>query len=188
LANIPQLALPQLAQGAEAPEPLVGSGLKQYSANGANIVLQVNGQPFQVAVTPDTTLLLALRESMGLTGTKEVCDRGACGACTVLVDGRSINSCMMLAIDAVGHKITTIEGLAKDGQLDSVQQAFVEHDACQCGFCIPGFVMRSRALLNETPQLDREQIKHGLCGNICRCAAYTRIFDAVAAAATGRQE
>lgn len=183
LANISQLA-----QGAEASEPSTLSGLKRYSANGETIELQVNGKPYLLTVTPDTTLLLALRESIGLTGAKEVCDRGACGACTVLVDDRSIDSCMMLAIDAVGHKITTVEGLAKDGQLDSVQQAFVEHDACQCGYCTPGFVVRSRALLNETPQPDREQIKHGLCGNICRCAAYVRIVDAVAAAATGGQE
>ena len=93
-----------------------------------------------------------MRESLNLTGAKEVCDRGACGACTMLVDGRSVNSCMMLAIDAVGKKITTVEGLVKDGQLDPVQQAFVENDACQCGYCIPGFVVRSRALLDETPK------------------------------------
>ena len=138
-------------------------------------------------MTPDTTLLQAVRESLNLTGAKEVCDRGACGACTMLVDGRSVNSCMMLAIDAVGKKITTVEGLTKDGQLDPVQQAFVEHDACQCGYCIPGFVVRSRALLDETPKPDREAIKNGLCGNICRCAAYVRIFAAVEAAAKGGQ-
>jgi aerobic-type carbon monoxide dehydrogenase small subunit (CoxS/CutS family) len=160
--------------------------LKRYAASGENIALEVNGRAAQLAVTPDTTLLHALRESLNLTGAKEVCDRGACGACTVLVDGRSVNSCMMLAIDAVGHKITTVEGLAKDGQLDPVQRAFVEHDACQCGYCIPGFVVRSRALLDETPHPDLNAIKHGLCGNICRCAAYVRIFAAIEAAARSR--
>jgi aerobic-type carbon monoxide dehydrogenase small subunit (CoxS/CutS family) len=105
----------------------------------------------------------------------------------VLVDGRSVNSCMMLALDAVGRDVTTVEGLKKGDELDGVQQAFVDHDACQCGYCIPGFVVRSRALLDEHKggALDREAIKHGLCGNICRCAAYTRILDAVEAAAKG---
>ena len=179
--------LPQAAHGEDASVLSSRSGLKRYSAAGEDIVLQVNGKAAPLNVSPDTTLLFALRESIGLTGTKEVCDRGACGACTVIVDGRSINSCMMLAIDAVGREITTIEGLATDGQLDPVQQAFVEHDACQCGYCIPGFVVRSRALLNETPHLNREQVKQGLCGNICRCAAYVRILDAVTAAATRGQ-
>lgn len=165
----------------------VSPGLKRYPASGAKITLQINGKATPVTVTPQTTLLHAIRESLDMTGAKEVCDRGACGACTMHVDGRSVNSCMMLAIDAVGSEVTTVEGLVKDGQLDPVQQAFVEHDACQCGFCIPGFVMRSRALLNETPNLTRDQIKHGLCGNICRCAAYVRILDAVSAAAKGGQ-
>jgi len=179
--------LPQLALGKDAAEPAVRPGLKRISATGGNITLQINGQPAQVAITPDATLLRAVRESHGLTGAKEVCDRGACGACTMLVDGRSVNSCMMLAIDAVGKKITTVEGLVSDGQLDPVQRAFVQNDACQCGYCIPGFVVRSRALLNETPKPDRDQIKAGLCGNICRCAAYVRIFAAVEAAAKGGQ-
>jgi xanthine dehydrogenase YagT iron-sulfur-binding subunit len=180
------VGLPHLAHGldpdaAEAPP----SGLKRYSASGSDIGLDVNGQAAQVKVTPGTTLLEAVRESLNLTGAKEVCDRGACGACTMLVDGRSINSCMMLAVDAAGHKITTVEGLAKNGQLDPIQKAFVENDASQCGYCIPGFVVRTRALLDETPHADREAVKHGLCGNICRCAAYVRIFAAVESAAKG---
>jgi aerobic-type carbon monoxide dehydrogenase small subunit (CoxS/CutS family) len=179
------LSLPPLAPAQEADATAVRSGLKRYAASGASITLDVNGRPAQVKITPETTLLQAVRESLNLTGAKEVCDRGACGACTMLIDGRSVNSCMMLAIDAVGQKVTTVEGLVKDSQLDPVQQAFVEHDACQCGYCIPGFVVRSRALLDETPQPDREAIKHGLCGNICRCAAYVRIVDAVEAAAKG---
>jgi len=179
------VGLPHLAQGAESDAAGARSGLKRYAASGNNITLEVNGRSAQLNVTPDTTLLHALRESLSLTGAKEVCDRGACGACTVLVDGRSMNSCMMLAIDAVGRKITTVEGLPKDEKLDAVQQAFVENDACQCGYCIPGFVMRSRALLNEMPHPDSEAIKHGLSGNICRCACYVRIFAAVEAAAKG---
>jgi aerobic-type carbon monoxide dehydrogenase small subunit (CoxS/CutS family) len=179
--------LPALGQGAEAQAAATRAGLTRYDAAGAGIVLKVNGKKSPVPVTPQTTLLESLRETLGLTGSKEVCDRGACGACTVIVDGRSVNSCMMLAIDAVGCEVTTVEGLKKGDQLDPVQQAFIEHDACQCGYCIPGFVMRSRALLDEKKDLDREGIKHGLCGNICRCAAYVRIFDAVAAAAKGGQ-
>lgn len=179
------VSIPRLAKGAEAPGPTSRPGLKRYSAAGEKTTFLVNGKSSRLTITPDTTLLSALRESMGLTGIKEVCDRGACGACTVLVDGRSINSCMMLAMDAVGRQITTVEGLAGDGQLDPVQRAFVAHDACQCGYCIPGFVVRSRALLDETPHPNRDEIKRGLCGNICRCAAYVRIFEAVAAAANG---
>jgi xanthine dehydrogenase YagT iron-sulfur-binding subunit len=177
------VSLPQLATAQEAGAAATRDGLKRYPAAGTSIALDVNGRAAQVSVTPETSLLSALRESLNLTGAKEACDRGACGACTVLVDGRSVNSCMMLAIDAVGHKITTVEGLAHDEELDPVQQAFVEEDACQCGYCIPGFVVRSRALLDESPQPDLEAIKHGLSGNICRCAAYVRIFAAVEAAA-----
>jgi aerobic-type carbon monoxide dehydrogenase small subunit (CoxS/CutS family) len=182
LATLPQLAR---AQGGDPGGTATRNGLKRYGKAGGNITLTVNDRPAQITVTPDTTLLEAVRESLNLTGAKEVCDRGACGACTMLVDGRSVNSCMMLAIDAVGKKVTTVEGLAGDGQLDPVQRAFVEHDASQCGYCIPGFVVRSRALLDETPHPDINAIKHGLCGNICRCAAYIRIIAAVEAAAKG---
>ncbi|HVT30318.1 MAG TPA: (2Fe-2S)-binding protein [Lacipirellulaceae bacterium] len=178
-----------LSQSSHGEQPATGvtarSGVRQYAASGSVVTLQINGSPAQLTITPETTLLQALRELLNLTGAKEVCDRGACGACTVLLDGRSVNSCMMLAIDAVGHKVTTIEGLAKDGKLDPVQRAFVDHDACQCGYCIPGFVVRSRALLNETPAAKSDTIRHGLSGNICRCAAYQRIFAAVEAAAKG---
>ena len=177
------VSLPGLARGEETAASM--PGLTRYGASGAKISLKINGKLTSLTVTPDTTLLDAVRESLQLTGTKEVCDRGACGACTVLVDGRSVNSCMLLAIDAVGHDVTTIEGLSAGGRPDPIQQAFIDHDACQCGYCIPGFVMRSHAVLNETPAQAGEEIKHGLCGNICRCAAYTRIFDAVTAAAKG---
>jgi xanthine dehydrogenase YagT iron-sulfur-binding subunit len=176
------VGIPGLTRGDEATTT-TQTGLNRYPASGAKITLKVNGQSAPVFVTPDTTLLHAVRERLQLTGTKEVCDRGACGACTVHVDGHSVNSCMMLAVDAQGYEITTIEGLGTPDRRDPVQQAFIEHDACQCGYCIPGFVMRSRAFLNDTSNPSREQIKHGLCGNICRCAAYTRIFDAVTSAA-----
>mgnify|MGYP002621433246 CR=1 FL=1 len=181
------VGLTPTANSNETSAPATRSGITRYPAEGLKIELQVNGTTSSVHISPDTTLLVALRESLGLTGTKEVCDRGACGACTVLVDGRSVNSCMMLAIDALGHEIVSIEGLGASGQLDPVQEAFIEHDACQCGYCIPGFAVRSRALLDETPHLTREQVKQGLCGNICRCAAYVRILDAVTAAATREQ-
>ena len=181
LVGVPVVALAQ----DQPKEQATRAGLKRYAAGGQPIQLTVNGQARQASVTPSTTLLEALREQMDLTGAKEVCDRGACGACTVLIDGKSVNSCLMLAIDAVGKKVTTVEGLAKDQQLDPVQKAFVECDACQCGYCIPGFVVRSRALLDETPNPSKEQIKEGLCGNICRCAAYVRIFEAVELAGKG---
>jgi len=170
----------QNATAAEAADQVAETpGIRRYSASGQAISLDVNGDAKTLTVTPDTTLLQSLRESLGLTGAKEVCDRGACGACTVLLDGKSVNSCMLLAIDAVGHSITTIEGLGQPEKLDPVQTAFVENDACQCGFCIPGFVLRSRAMLDETPKLSRGDIKQGLSGNICRCAAYEAIFAAV---------
>lgn len=155
-------------------------GIRRYAASGASIELHINGKALQVRVTPSTTLLDALREQLKLTGAKEVCDRGACGACTVLLDGRSVNGCMVLAIDAIGKQITTVEGLANaDGQLDPVQQAFVNNDACQCGYCIPGMVVRARALLDENPHPSLNEIKQGLSGNICRCATYTKIIQAV---------
>jgi aerobic-type carbon monoxide dehydrogenase small subunit (CoxS/CutS family) len=143
------------------------------------ISLQVNGQQMKVSVDPATTLLDALRMQLNLTGSKEICDRGACGGCSVLVDGKLITSCMMLALDAVGTEITTIEGLSKNGELDPVQEAFIRHDALQCGYCTPGLVLASRALLNEKQRPTLEEIKHGLSGNICRCGTYTNIFNAV---------
>jgi xanthine dehydrogenase YagT iron-sulfur-binding subunit len=168
-----------------AQTPATRAGIRLYPAGGEAIRLSVNGQMRQVRITPNTTLLQALRENCDLTGGKEVCSRGACGACTVLLDGRSVNSCLLLAVDAIGHEVTTVEGLVKDGVLDAVPAAFVAHDACQCGYCIPGFVVRSRALIDENKNPSLEEIKRGLSGNICRCGTYHRIFDAVAAAAKG---
>ena len=146
------------------------------------VILRVNGQGVQVTLDPATTLLQALRLNLNITGCKEVCDRGACGACSVLVDGTLTASCMMLATDAVGATITTVEGLAKDETLDEVQRAFVEHDALQCGYCTPGLIMASRALLNENRSPSEAQICRGLSGNICRCGTYTNVVNAVLSA------
>jgi len=143
-----------------------------------DVMLNVNGKVLAAKLDPATTLLEALRINHNLTGAKEVCDRGACGACSVIVDGKLVTSCMMLALDAVSSKITTVEGLSNGDQLDPVQQAFVKHDAMQCGFCTPGLVMACRQLLNETPKPTLDQIKSGCAGNICRCGTYTNIFNA----------
>ncbi|MCA9284728.1 MAG: (2Fe-2S)-binding protein [Phycisphaerales bacterium] len=143
------------------------------------VALTINGRAVKTKLDPATTLLDALRLNLQMTGSKEVCDRGSCGGCSVLVDGRLVASCMMLALDAVGHDITTIEGLAQGDTLDPIQEAFVRYDAFQCGFCTPGMIMACKALLNETPKPTMEQIRKGLSGNICRCGAYTNVFSAV---------
>ncbi|RPI10646.1 MAG: (2Fe-2S)-binding protein [Zetaproteobacteria bacterium] len=148
--------------------------------------LKVNGATHTVVVEPRVTLLRALRNHLGLTGAKEVCERGACGACTVLFDGEPVCACLMLAVDAVGHEIVTVEGLGTPERLSPVQAAFVECDALQCGFCTPGFVVASTALLAKNPKPNPEEIKAGLAGNLCRCGTYSRIFDAVRTAAGRR--
>ncbi len=148
--------------------------------------LKVNGVSHTVTVKPRVTLLRALRNHLDLTGAKEICDRGACGGCTVLFDGEPICACLMLAVDAVGHEITTVEGLGTPEKLSPVQAAFVECDALQCGFCTPGFVVASTALLNKHPNPSLEEIKTGLAGNLCRCGTYSRIFEAVQQAAKRR--
>jgi aerobic-type carbon monoxide dehydrogenase small subunit (CoxS/CutS family) len=150
------------------------------------LTLRVNGGTHMVTVEPRVTLLRALRNHLGLTGAKEVCERGACGGCTVLFDGEPICACLMLAVDAVGHEITTVEGLGTPEKLSPVQAAFVECDALQCGFCTPGFVVSSTALLNKHPNPSLEEIKIGLSGNLCRCGTYSRIFEAVQKAAGKR--
>jgi xanthine dehydrogenase YagT iron-sulfur-binding subunit len=144
-----------------------------------DITLNINGKPTAMKVEPATTLLEALRITLGLTGAKEVCDRGACGACSVIMNGKTVNACMTLAVDCIGSPITTIEGIGTPEAMDPVQIAFVKHDAMQCGFCTPGFVVASRVFLNNNPKPTLEQIKHGLGGNICRCGTYTNIFNAV---------
>jgi len=149
----------------------------------ACFTLTINGQSKALQVEPRTTLLNALRNHLDLTGAKLVCDRGSCGACTVHVDGKPVYSCMMLAIDAQGKKITTVEGLGTPERMDPVQAAFVDNDALMCGFCTPGLVMSVRALLNKTPKPTLEQVREACAGNLCRCGTYPRVFDAALAAA-----
>jgi xanthine dehydrogenase YagT iron-sulfur-binding subunit len=146
--------------------------------------LQVNGEPVTVHVEPRRTLLSVLREELGLTGAKHVCGEGTCGACTVLVDGEAVYSCLTLAIDCEGRDVRTIEGLARGAELHPVQRAFVEHDGYQCGFCTPGQVMAAVALLAHTPHPTEDQVRLGMSGNLCRCGAYQGIVDAVLAVAS----
>ncbi|WP_339949550.1 (2Fe-2S)-binding protein [uncultured Albimonas sp.] len=150
----------------------------------------LNGAPREIALDdPRVTLLDLLRERLDLTGTKKGCDRGQCGACTVIVDGRRVNSCMTLAVTLDGAEITTIEGLALDGALHPVQQAFIDHDGFQCGFCTPGQIMSAVSLIAEGEAgADPERIREGLSGNLCRCGAHTGIVEAVLAARTRMDE
>jgi xanthine dehydrogenase YagT iron-sulfur-binding subunit len=147
------------------------------------VTLNVNGKKLQAQLEPRVTLLDALRDQFELTGAKRVCDRGTCGACTVLMDNKAVYSCSVLAIDAQNHPITTVEGLGEPGHLHPVQQAFVDNDAQQCGFCTPGFVVATKAFLDQHPNPTPEQIKHGLGGNFCRCGTYAGIRAAVMQAA-----
>jgi carbon-monoxide dehydrogenase small subunit len=146
------------------------------------ISLKINGRDQELAVEPRWTLLETLRTQLGLTGTKEGCGTGDCGACSVFVDGRLITSCCMLAVQADGREIITIEGLARNGNLDPVQQAFIDAGGVQCGFCTPGMIMATKNLLDRNPSPDLEAIRQGLAGNLCRCTGYTKIYEAVQAA------
>ena len=147
------------------------------------IELTVNGRGRSVDVEPHHTLLEMLRDDLALTGTKECCLVGECGACTVIVDGESVDSCLMLGVEADGAAITTVEGLASGDRLDPLQEAFLETGAAQCGFCIPGQIVSARALLDDVPHPTRTQIEEGLAGNLCRCAGYEQIMEAVELAA-----
>jgi len=143
----------------------------------------LNGEPIQVEIEPHLTLLQLLREKLELTGTKEGCGMGECGACTVLLDGKTVNSCIFPAVEAEGKSITTIEGIADGkGGLHPIQKAFIEHGAIQCGFCTPGMVLSVKALLDEIPKPTEEEIRNGIAGNLCRCTGYLQIIQAVKAA------
>ena len=146
------------------------------------IELTVNGENYEVAIEPWRTLLEVLRDTLNLTGTKEACGKGDCGACTVLLDGKTVNSCLILAIEAQGKSILTIEGLAHNGQLDPLQQSFINHGAIQCGFCSPGMIMAAKALLDKNPQPSADEVKESISGNLCRCTGYTKIIEAILAA------
>ena len=147
------------------------------------IAVAVNGRRRRLEVAVHHTLLDVLRDQLGLTGTKECCVVGECGACTVLVDGRAVNSCLVLAVEADGAEVTTVEGLATDGRLSLLQNAFLEKGAAQCGFCIPGQLMAAQALLAQNPHPTLTDVHEGLAGNLCRCAGYQQITEAVMAAA-----
>jgi len=170
------------APGADAQVPnVMGPG-------AVPVTLNVNGQTIRLELEPRVTLLDALRMRTELTGNKRGCDRGACGACTMIVDGRTVYACSTLAIEVQGKKIRTVDGLASaSGQLHPVQQAFCDKDALMCGFCTPGFVMASVGLLEKNPNPTPEQIKKGLDGNICRCGTFSRIFEAVSSVKGGRR-
>ena len=150
------------------------------------IKLQVNGELYEVAVDPRRTLLEVLRENLGLTGTKKNCDEGDCGACTVLMDGKAVTSCLVLAVEAKGHEIETIEGLVRNGKLHPLQEAFVQHGALQCGFCTPGMILASKALLDRNPKPTEEEIRMAIAGNLCRCTGYVKIIEAIQAVAEGK--
>lgn len=150
--------------------------------------LNVNGAVYDVAVKPQDTLALALRDSCGLTGTKVGCDMGTCGCCTVLVEGRPVLACLTLALEVEGRAITTVEGLVDEDGLHPIQSAFAECGGSQCGFCTPGFICTSTALLAENPAPTREEIKDAISGNLCRCTGYVKIIDAIEHAASQLRE
>jgi carbon-monoxide dehydrogenase small subunit len=144
----------------------------------------VNGEPREIEVDPSATLLHVLREELFLTGTKRGCDSGECGACTVILDGKAVNSCLVLAAELDGHEVLTIEGLSSDsGDLHPLQKAFIDKGAVQCGFCTPGMIMTAKALLDKNPDPTKQEVKDALCGSLCRCTGYAKIVDAVVAGA-----
>jgi carbon-monoxide dehydrogenase small subunit len=143
------------------------------------VKLTVNNELFEVAINLNRTLLEVLREELSLTGTKESCGQGACGSCTVLLDGLPVRSCLLLAVEAEGREITTIEGLSQGEKLHPVQEAFIEHHAIQCGFCSPGMILTATVLLEDNPKPTEDEIRHALSGNICRCTGYAKIIGAV---------
>jgi carbon-monoxide dehydrogenase small subunit len=144
-----------------------------------NIQLTVNGEIYEVYVEPRRRLIDVIRDDIGLTGTKEGCGSGDCGACTVLMDGKPVNSCLILAIDAKEKNILTIEGLSNEGRLHPIQEAFVKHGAIQCGYCTPGMILSAKALLDENPNPTEEEVREAISGNLCRCTGYVKIVKAI---------
>jgi len=178
------------AAGAALPGAIPALGQDAENAASAELIgpdevpleLSINGTKHKLKVEPRVTLLSALRNRLDITGPKEVCDRGACGACTVLRDGEPINSCMSLAIENAGHEITTVEGISRGDALGPVQAAFVAHDALQCGFCTSGMVLSVHALLARKPKATDADVRHAVSGNLCRCGTYPKVFEAALAA------
>ena len=158
------------------------SETKRLADGSMFVTLRVNGRSYEVAVRPNDTLLDVLREKLGLTGTKKGCDLGDCGACTVLLDGKPVNSCLVLAVDAARGEVVTVEGLAQNGELHHLQEAFIKYGAIQCGYCSPGMLMSLKALLDREPHPTREQVMNAIAGNLCRCGGYHKIADAALAA------
>ncbi len=179
-AAVPLVLGPKVVEAAGAEVAVHGPGK-------VPVALNVNGKKMSADLEPRVTLLDALRGPFDLTGAKRVCDRGACGACTVLLDGKPVYACSVLAIDAQGAKITTIEALAEGDKLSPVMQAFVANDAQQCGFCTPGFVVATTHFLQQNPKPNAEDIRHGLSGNYCRCGTYNGIRAVALAQAGGKQ-
>ena len=180
--------------GAGAAATAASTGLGAESARGViepvevtKVKLLINGRSHRLLVEPRWSLLFVLREKLGLTGTKVGCERGECGACTVLIDGQPRYACMTLAVEAVGKEITTVEGLMKGEELGPVQQAFLEHDAFQCGYCTPGQIMAVEGLLRSNPNPSLEEIRRAVSGNLCRCGTYAHIFKAAQRAAELRK-
>jgi carbon-monoxide dehydrogenase small subunit len=151
------------------------------------VTLNVNGEKYTRAVKANMLLVNLLRDELDLTGTKKGCELGDCGSCTVLLDGKPVNSCLILALEADGHEITTIEGLAQNDKLDKLQEAFVEHAAIQCGYCTPGMIMSAKALLTRNPHPTEQEVREAIAGNLCRCTGYVNIVKAIMAAAEEQQ-
>lgn len=164
-----------------------GGDVPIYGPGKVSITLTINGKKYTVQVEPRQTLLDVLRDGLELTGAKRVCDRGSCGACTVIMDGKTIYSCSALAIEAQGKAISTVEGLMQGDRLHPIQQAIVDHDGLQCGFCTPGFVVACKALLDKYPNPSQEEIHRGLSGNFCRCGTYVGLKAAILQVARGQE-
>jgi xanthine dehydrogenase YagT iron-sulfur-binding subunit len=175
-AAVPVVSGPKMVLAAGEQVPVHGPGKVPMTFN-------VNGKTYKASLEPRVTLLDALRDSLDITGAKRVCDKAECGACTVLLDDKSVYACSMLAIEGQGKKITTVEALMENGKLHPIQQAFVDNDASQCGFCTPGFVVACKAMLDKHPDPTPDDLLHELSGNICRCGTYAGIRGAIAQAA-----
>ena len=176
-------ALVGAVQGAVAKEVQAAPGLRRVGPGPVRIEFTLNGGAVRLEVEPRVTLLDALRDHLGLTGTKRICDRGACGGCTVHLDSKPVNSCMLLAVDAHGKQVRTVEGLADGDRLHPIQAAFVKHDALQCGFCTPGMLMSCAHLVDNVNHPTDEQIRGAVAGNLCRCGTYPHVFAACKEAA-----
>ena len=181
-AGVAVSAVTMLREGLLSPTAAAADA-KVAGPGAIAMTLKINGHAHKITAEPRLTLLDALRNNLDITGAKKVCDRATCGACTVIMDGKAIYACSLLAIDAQGHDLQTIEGLSAEGALHPIEAAFVDHDAQQCGFCTPGFVMAAKSFLDAHPQPTREQVSKGFGGNFCRCGTYVGVREAVLDAA-----